>query len=257
MASQRPKRFPDLERIYVTGESAGGWASFAWTAEIARRFPNAQVTGWADSSLHLLCPSSECDEALKTVSESWGAPNEFTEGGLWTTEALQPGWGLPEFLADTLKSFKGRVRFGIFTRTADEEQLLFWDLFGGLKDKWTEGLVSLLHSFERDASPALLRTFVSPGATHGIHRSEEVWTLQVQGIRFVEWLRDLGGCQAHAARVWDPAVGVAASYAAENASEAAAYSCAAPTTTPVPGDSSASSGAFPLMPLVALLVSCV
>ena len=26
-------RFPNLERIHVVGESAGGWATFAWTRE--------------------------------------------------------------------------------------------------------------------------------------------------------------------------------------------------------------------------------
>ena len=27
---------PNLERIHVTGESAGGWATFAWTSEAGR-----------------------------------------------------------------------------------------------------------------------------------------------------------------------------------------------------------------------------
>ena len=46
----RPQaRFPNLERIHVVGESAGGWATFAWTREVATRWPTAQVAGWSDA----------------------------------------------------------------------------------------------------------------------------------------------------------------------------------------------------------------
>ena len=33
----------------MIGESAGGWATFAWAREVATRWPAATVAGWSDA----------------------------------------------------------------------------------------------------------------------------------------------------------------------------------------------------------------
>ncbi|CAE7749329.1 unnamed protein product [Symbiodinium pilosum] len=210
--------FPDLQRIHVIGESAGGWATFAWARQVAHRWPQARVAGWSDSALHLLCPSPVCHQALPMVDDSWNAINHLVappSSQLLTADAIRkPGWSLADLMVEALEELGGRLTFGVFTRSADAYQRLYWSLFGGHSFEWTSGMVALVNEMERRLPPSLLRTYVVSGSDHCIHRSDDLWTLQQGGVRFIHWLGNLSSCSvpAGSARVWDPAVGSEATY---------------------------------------------
>lgn len=42
-------------------------------------------------------------------------------------------------------------------------------------------MISLVHEMEQRLPPALLRSYVVNGSAHGMHRSEELWTLEYEG----------------------------------------------------------------------------
>eukprot|EP00913_Durusdinium_trenchii_P028910 g27106.t1 len=156
------RSFPELERIHVVGESAGGWATFAWTQE-ARRGA-AAVAGFSDSALHLLCPSDVCTAVLPSVDDTWNATNDFITPSwsvLWTAEAIRrSNWSLVDLMVEALNHFAGRMTFGIFTRSADADQLLYWSLFGGELGTWTTRMVALVNNMERRLPPTLLRSYL-------------------------------------------------------------------------------------------------
>eukprot|EP00435_Cladocopium_sp_Y103_P036921 s1489_g9.t1 len=199
-------RFPNLERIYVVGESAGGWATFAWTREAIR----------------------------------------------------QPSWSLADFLVEAsesstgkaaLESMGGRMSFGIFTRSADADQLLYWRLFGGDPSVWTGRMASLVNEMEQRLPPALLRSYVVNGSTHGMHRREELWTMEYQGVKFRDWLGNLSNCwvPVESMRVWDPLVGSKGTYGGDDEN---VHTCTTTTTT-VTWSMSAAATVELCMPLLA------
>lgn len=253
------RMFPNLERIHVVGESAGGWATFAWTREVATRWPTAQVAGWSDSALHLLCPSDVCSSALPMVDDTWNATNHFitpSSSAFWTAEAIrQPSWSLADLLVEALESMGGRMSFGIFTRSADADQLLYWTLFGGNPSVWTGRMVSLVNEMEQRLPPALLRSYVVNGSTHGMHRTEELWTMEYRGVKFRDWLGNLSNCwvPVESMRVWDPLVGSKGTYAGDDEN---VHTCTTTTTT-VTGSMSAAATAELCMPLLATAFTTV
>ena len=42
-------------------------------------------------------------------------------------------------------------------------------------------MISLVNEMEQRLPPALLRSYVVNGSTHGMHRSEELWTMEYRG----------------------------------------------------------------------------
>jgi len=227
------RTFPNLERIHVVGESAGGWATFAWTREVATRWPAAQVAGWADSALHLLCPSDTCASALPILDDTWNATNTFitpSSTSYWNAQAIrQPGWSLADLMVEALERFAGRMSFGIFTRSADADQLLYWSLFGGEPTKWSQRMVSLVNEMEQRLPPALLRSYVVNGSSHGMHRSDDLWTMEYEGVKFIDWIGNLSSCwfPVENMRIWDPLVGSQGTYTGDKN----VHTCTTTTTT--------------------------
>eukprot|EP00438_Fugacium_kawagutii_P033272 Skav213348 [mRNA] locus=scaffold3041:80444:86442:- [translate_table: standard] len=48
-------------------------------------------------------------------------------------------------------------------------------------------MISLVHEMEQRLPPALLRSYVVNGSAHGMHRSEELWTLEYEGAQSESW----------------------------------------------------------------------
>eukprot|EP00929_Paragymnodinium_shiwhaense_P048739 TRINITY_DN24603_c0_g1_i1.p1 TRINITY_DN24603_c0_g1~~TRINITY_DN24603_c0_g1_i1.p1 ORF type:complete len:474 (+),score=56.68 TRINITY_DN24603_c0_g1_i1:44-1465(+) len=210
--------FPDLERINMMGASAGGWATFGWAHAVADRFPNADIMGWADSSLHLPCPSAECDRGLPAVDDAWDIMNPLVRPSWstsWTPEAIRAGgWKMSDWLSETVNKYQGRVRFGVFTRSLDRSQLKFWDAFGGNVSEWTSKMTDMVHMMEQSMPPELFRTYIVNGSDHSINLAEEFWTLTYDDVPLVDWMTNLSHCDVSAdtARIWDPLVGEPAKY---------------------------------------------
>ena len=47
---------------------------------------------------------------------------------------------------------------------------------------WVLRMVSLVNEMEQRLPPALLRSYVVNGSSHGMHRSDDLWTMEYQGV---------------------------------------------------------------------------
>ena len=66
-------------------------------------------------------------------------------------------------------------------RSEDSDQKLYWSLFGGLPGDWSTGMVAMVRDMESRLPPAFLRTYIASGSSHGMHRSDDLWTMEHQG----------------------------------------------------------------------------
>lgn len=212
------RNFPNLRRIQLMGASAGGWGAMAWAHVVAELYPSAQIIVWADSALHLVCPSATCDSMLPIIDERWHMTGPLVRPSwsqYWTPEAFRAGgWKLGDFLAETLRRYEGRMTLGVFTRSDDASQIRFWYEFGGDTSMYTSMVLDQVRGMEAAMPPELFRTYIASGTSHSINWNNEFWTMTYGGTSILSWMTNLTQCDVPVAkaRIWDPLVGEPAAY---------------------------------------------
>lgn len=182
--------YPDAAQLVVTGASAGSIPTPLFAALAADRLPGADIVTFGDSSA-----------AYPDVD-----PINELIGTLWGTEAATPDW--PETAGLTAKDWSipelyvygGRhaptVRFGRFDFAYDQVQATFGALAGVEADE----LVSLIDATEDqiEAAGPQIATYVAPGTGHTIVGTDDFYTLEVEGVRLIDWFTELisGGTPA-------------------------------------------------------------
>jgi hypothetical protein len=182
--------YTDVEQLVVTGASAGSIPTPLFAALAADRLPGADIVTFGDSSA-----------AYPDVD-----PINELIGALWGTEAAIPAWPETEGLIardwsiPELYVYGGihapEVRFGRFDFAFDEVQATFGALAGVEADE----LVSLIDATEDQIEQAgpQVATFVAPGTRHTIVGGDDFYTLEVEGVRLIDWFTELiaGGTPA-------------------------------------------------------------
>lgn len=177
------RRFPDATEIFVTGSSAGGIPSPLFAGLAADAYPQARVTGLADAA-----------GAYPDVA----GVNAFI-GGVWGSLASVPAWGSTADVTQETWSIPG-----LFTRAGLEHPdlvLARYDnaydrvqaTFAALAGVGADDLLTLIDANEAavEAAGVDLDAFVAPGTDHTVLMSPEMYSLEVEGTRFVDWLTDL------------------------------------------------------------------
>ena len=177
---------PDPDVIFVTGCSAGAYGSIFWVPHIAQQYPEAQIYQMGDSG---------CGVITQTFMD-----DSFP---IWEGAGILPDWIdalKPETLdiANTklhevyihLAEFYGDTLFSQFTTVKDNNQVFYFEAMGGSgEEEWSQQMLSSLGEIATTSEN--FRRFIAPGDTHCILPHEEFFTLEVEGVKLVDWLADL------------------------------------------------------------------
>ena len=173
-------RFDDPVEVVVTGSSAGSAAAPLFGGLVADRYPEARVAVVADSSGAY--PDNPVVNAVI--------------GGLWGVDEALPDWpvnqgltiadiGLPGLFVQTGLHHPG-LRFSRFDHALDPIQAFFTALSGsgiGLPDRLIRDNEALI-----EGRGVPVAAYLAPGLGHTILGQSEMYSLEVEGTSFIDWL---------------------------------------------------------------------
>jgi hypothetical protein len=171
------KRFPNTTQLVVAGSSAGSFPTPVFAGIAGDRLPNADLKVFADSS-------GAVPDAMGFVIGNWG-----------TLETL-PDW--PEIEGLTVDQFTPAYTFIKAAEHNPKITFLRHDYafdpvlsqFAQMAGLSPDNLVSVMRTNESkiEATGANVANWISPGAEHTIAVRDELYTEEMNGVRFIEWL---------------------------------------------------------------------
>jgi hypothetical protein len=171
------KRFPDTTQLVVAGSSAGSFPTPVFAAMAGDQLPNADLKVFADSS-------GAVPDAMGFVVGNWG-----------TLETL-PDW--PEIEGLTVDQFTPAYTFIKAAEHNPKITFLRHDYafdpvlsqFAQMAGLSPDNLVSVMRTNESkiEATGANVANWISPGAEHTIAVRDELYTEEMNGVRFIDWL---------------------------------------------------------------------
>lgn len=198
---------PDPEIIFVTGISAGSYGSIFNFPYIAEEFTN--------SDLYLFCDAGNgviTDDFKQSIDDVWGSSlpeagnfNEFSSFNIDNLTIAD--------LYSTIANFYNHYHFAQYTAAWDENQVFFYNVMVNIENPGTDYEYWYhqndpqnlpwcdWHTTMRDitdttntlitTNPKNYAYYIAPGEVHTILMNNEVYTLTVEGVRFVDWLRSI------------------------------------------------------------------
>ena len=174
------ERFPQASEVVVTGVSAGSVPTPLYAALVADRLPEARIVTLGDGS------GGYPDDPVL---------NAFV-GGLWGTMDAIPDW--PEVADLTVRDWSipglyvragehaPDISFGRFDFAYDEAQAFYGELAGVAADD----LLTLIDENDAaiEAAGVPLASYTAPGSEHTILWRDEVYQLEVEGVRLIDWI---------------------------------------------------------------------
>lgn len=173
--------FPDAKEVLVTGSSAGGVPSPLFGGLVKDRLGAAKVTVLADAS----------------GAYPDNPPVNAAIGGLWGTQGAVPPWPAAQGLAPDQFSIPGLftlagtqhpdVRMARFDNAYDKVQKSFSSLaaVGGGDQK----AVILANEDQIEQAGVPIESYLAPGDDHTILPRKDFYTLETNGVRFIDWFR--------------------------------------------------------------------
>jgi Pectinacetylesterase len=177
------EHYPDAEQVVVVGISAGSIAAPVYGGLVADALPDAQVTVLANAS-----GAYPSDPDVNTeVLGQWGVfetmPDWEVNEGLTASD-----WGPPQFwiqagLHDP-DIVLARVDYAY-----DENQTFWMEQIGAD----ASNLVASMDANEAaiEAAGVIQHSFTAPGNDHGILDDGPFYTMEVNGVRLVDWVESL------------------------------------------------------------------
>lgn len=177
--------YPDVTQLVVAGSSAGSIPTPLFAGLAADQLPGVDIVTLGDSSA-----------AYPDVPAL-----NATIGGLWGVLANVPDWPVNEGLTPEQWSFPGlyiqsgtqhpEITFARFDHAFDGVQAQFAALAGIAADD----VVSLIDQTETEieAAGVPVASYVAPGTTHTILGSNDFYSMDVAGVRLVDFVATLVG----------------------------------------------------------------
>jgi hypothetical protein len=175
------ENFPDADQVVVFGASAGSVAAPVYAGLVSDALSPAQITVFADSS-----GAYPGDPDLNTeLFRLWGA-FETMPGWEVNEELTIQEWNIPRFWVQA-ERHNPEIVMTRFDYAFDEVQARYMTLLG-------LDASSLIESI--DANEALIESagmiqhsYTAPGNNHTIVSGEEFYTMEVNGITLVDWVK--------------------------------------------------------------------
>ena len=177
-------QYPDATDVVVIGKTAGSVAAPIYGGLVADRLPDARVTvlgaqsgAWPDHP----------DFDAEVLDASWGA---YDAAPGWAVDGLGPTeWGVPAFWVQAGRHDPGLVlgRFDYAYDPHAASEVTAW-MAGVPPD-----LLAQVDANEAtiEASGVPLHSFTAPGEGHGLFEQDAFFTIEVNGVRLVDWIADL------------------------------------------------------------------
>tara|TARA_R110000824_G_scaffold288508_3_gene476704 strand:+ start:24677 stop:25810 length:1134 start_codon:yes stop_codon:yes gene_type:complete len=175
------EQFTSPERIVVAGSSAGAIGSSFYAGFVAEHYPDIPVTLIADGAGAYASPS------LPLVYKAWN------------TESILPAW--PEYKGknnDNLsfedfyiasEHHNSNLTMAQYNAAEDEVQEMFTELLGD-DPKDFDLTQRLLNNYQKIESEVdTFYSYTAGGQVHTILRSDNFYDYQVEGVRFVDWVK--------------------------------------------------------------------
>ena len=176
-------RFPDAEQVLVTGESAGSVPTPLYAGLVSDRLPDARIAVMADGSGAY--PDAPAINSL--VGNLWGTMDAVPD---WPeNEGVTPEtWSLPGLFVKAGEHAPD-IAFARHDYAYDVTQTFFAALLGAAAGD----LMSAIDGNEAaiEAAGVELDSYISPGNDHTVLSKDEVYTEEVDGVRFIDWLTAL------------------------------------------------------------------
>jgi Pectinacetylesterase len=170
--------FPDATDVAVLGESAGSIAAPLYGGMVSDRLPKARITVLADGS-----GSYPDVPRLSDIIAAWGAGNALPD---WAKSGTQ--WSFPDFFIQTARH-NPKIVLARHDHAHDAEQERWYPLAGIS----TNDALPLIDANETQIERAgvNLLSYTAPGSEHTVLSDEPFYTEQVNGRRFLDWVRRL------------------------------------------------------------------
>ena len=178
------ENYPDAERLFVTGSSAGGVPAPLIGGLASDVLPAADIAVLADASGGY--PSNPVTNSV--IGALWGTASNLPD---WPElEGLDPNLvGIPDLFTHS-GQHDPSIRMARYDNAFDRVQQSFSQLAG-----LDGGLLAVLDANEAmiEAGGVDLDVYVAPGADHTILGSDDLYDLEVVGVAFIDWLTALVG----------------------------------------------------------------
>lgn len=175
------ENYPDAEEVFVNGSSAGSYGSIFYAPSIFEHYPDARHTQLGDAGVGVI-PSGW------TGLESWGFFDTLDAYYPNLADISSLDFNLPLAYEDAGVRFP-EANFAQYTTEADEVQILFYTVQGGLAEDWAflaqDSLIRLQTNMDNFSS------FTAAGAVHVILPLPEFYTYETNGVRVVDWVAEL------------------------------------------------------------------
>lgn len=172
--------FGDAEQVFVTGSSAGGVPAPMFGALVADDLPDAQVSVLSDASGAY--PSSPAINAA--IGALWGTfdnvPDWPENEGLTAED-----WGVTDLFVQA-GAHAPAVRFARYDTAYDEVQSSFSQLAGFSGDDLKTTIQDNGAYIEDGGTD--VASYLAPGTVHTILGTPALYTLEVDGTSFLDWL---------------------------------------------------------------------
>jgi len=198
---------PDPDVIFVTGISAGSYGAIFNFPYIAEEFTNSDIHLLGDAGNGVIT-----DTFKQNIDTLWGASlpdtGTFHEFDSYNIDELTIA-----DLYSTIANFYSNYRFGQYTAAWDENQVFFYNVMLNIENPgtdfenwyhpndpenlpwcdWHNEMLSILDTTVANLTtdPNNYAYFISPGEVHTILMNNEEYTLTVNDVRFVDWLRSI------------------------------------------------------------------
>ncbi|MET0489386.1 MAG: pectin acetylesterase-family hydrolase [Acidimicrobiales bacterium] len=174
------ENFPDASEVFVTGSSAGGVPSPMFAGLASDALPDADIASLSDASGAY--PSSPAINAA--IGSLWGT---FANVPDWPeNEGMTPeDWGVPTLFVQA-GLHDPDIRFARYDAAYDEVQQEFSDAAGFAGDDLKTTIQNNEAQIEADGVP--VASYISPGTVHTILGDNAMYTLEVDGVPFIDWL---------------------------------------------------------------------
>lgn len=180
------ERFSGPEKIFVTGCSAGSYGSLLWASHLIKQYPQAHVYQFGDSGAGVITQNF-----LSDSFPNWNAlaatPSWFASLDPQQVDLLQKDMA---YLYTSSANAQPQHVFTQYNTVADKTQVTYYQVMGGgTEAEWTSQMVSSIDTIIKGAST--FRAFLAEGNKHCIIPYPELYTVQVDGTKLIDWLRDL------------------------------------------------------------------
>ncbi len=173
--------YPAAVQVVVSGESAGSVPTPLVAGVVSDRLPDAEIVTFGDGS----GAYPDLPVINESITSLWGADGAIPD---WPESEGQTGWSVPG-LTVRAGLHDPDITFARFDFAFDGIQA---DLVGPL-DIGPDQIPGLIDATELqiETSGTPLAAYVAPGNSHTIISNDDVYDLEVEGVRLIDWITAL------------------------------------------------------------------